>query len=121
MLAKEIKIMTILKQREFIRQQLEDTVYAVNGNPTYTYIGHIYPENLEYFYKDGWDIREVKCETLIADAEGLPIWLLAPKDDIILTEEEMQEAEMYIKSSKKDDEEEVQETRKLHFICNSLS
>jgi len=116
MLGRRIKIMTILKQREFITRQLEDTVHTITGNPAYTYIGHIYPENCIHFYNEGWKISEVNSDTLIADTEGLPIWLFTPNDDIILTDEEMKNAEKYVDLN---EEKLSQKEMPIHLIYNA--
>ena len=116
MLGRKIKIMTILRQREFITRQLEDTGYAANGNPAYTYIGYIYPENEAYFYSEGWRITEVKCDILTADVEGLPIWLFRPQDDIMLTDEELEKAEQYIELREEYPSEEDSRKNKINFL-----
>ena len=43
MLAKELKIKTMKKQREFIKKQLSHVDTRNDGDTAYRYVGHIYP------------------------------------------------------------------------------
>ena len=96
MLAKKIKIRTILRQREFIVEQMEHELEE-DGNPLYSYCGYIYPENLAYFRTEGFDIVKVMSESVHPVTRGAPYYLFTPKDDINLSEEEMKEAEKFTK------------------------
>ena len=56
MLAKEVKIKTILKQRSFIENGLSLAPHNKDGDPSFRYIGYLYPENARYFRNKGYDI-----------------------------------------------------------------
>lgn len=68
MLAKEIKINNIKRQREFIKKQLENRLKHPNkdGDTAYRYIGHILPEVIEYFKGEGYNVERVVSEELTA-------------------------------------------------------
>lgn len=88
MLAKEIKIKTLKKQREFIEQEISTKGIQDNaGNTSYIYAGHVFPEVIEYFEKEGFIVEKVKNQQL-------PLYLFVV-GDIKLTEEELKEAEAY--------------------------
>ena len=97
MLAKELKIKTLKKQREFIEKQLTNRVkFEEDGNASYSYIGCIYPEVKEYFEKEGFEVTLVNSDMALAMSRGVPVYVFTIKDDIKLSDEEMQEAEAYV-------------------------
>jgi len=95
MLAKEIKIKTLKKQREFIQEKLSQMVHSEDAHATYSYVGHIYPENVKYFEKEGFVITKVNSETLTAMTQGNNVYIFTIDDIIELTEEEKKQAEKY--------------------------
>lgn len=92
MLAKEVKIKTMKKQREFIKKQLLGTSKDKDGDTSYRYVGYIYPEVRKYFENEGYDVREVKNEAVLGFTKGLPLFVFTV-GDIVLTEEESRQAE----------------------------
>ena len=94
MLAKEIKIRTIKQQREIIKEAINNIAsYKGDGDSAYIYVGHVYPENIEYFKSEGFEVTKLESDLLIAFAKGMPVYLFTIRDDVVLTEEEMQQAE----------------------------
>ena len=94
MLAKEIKIKTIKKQREFIKNQLASAINREDGDCAYTYVGHIYPEVIQYFQSEGFVVTLVKSDLMLAMTKGVPIYLFTV-NSIALSEEELKQAEEY--------------------------
>lgn len=96
MLARDIKVKSILKQRSFIKNGLSLVHKHKDGDPSYPYAGHLYPENKQYFEDEGLTVRKEDSEAIKATTNGLPIWVFTPNDMVItLTEEEMEEAKKY--------------------------
>ena len=95
MLAKDIKIQNLKRQREFIREQLltKAAGFAYDGDVAYTYVGYIFPEVKMYFEGEGFDVEEVYVEELDAKFGGKPIHLFTPRDNIKLTADEQTMAE----------------------------
>ena len=98
MLAKEIKIKNLKQQREFIESELKclSLFPRNNGNPSYVYIGNLFPEVSEYFEQQGFVVSQVM--TLDGNSEvltdtGCPAYLFTISDELMLSEEELKEAE----------------------------
>lgn len=94
MLAKKIKIENIKKQREFIENNLK-RISDLNedGDTSYPYVGYLFPEVKKYFESEGYKIVEVTSNFIQPLAKGRPLHLFTIKDDIVLSEEELEEAE----------------------------
>ena len=95
LLAKEIKIQTIRKQREFIRKQLLKVARSVDGDASYRYVGHVFPEVIKYFEEEGFVVTKVQSDLLLAMTKGVPVYVFAIDDLVKLSEEELQQAEAY--------------------------
>lgn len=97
MLAKEWKIRKLKEQREFIERTMEEIFSKrEDGDLSYSYIGHIFPEVKEYFKKEGFTIIEVKDEQVSDNPRGFPVYLFIPNEQVlILSEEELKQAEEY--------------------------
>ncbi len=93
MLAKEAKIKGIKRQRKFIEEQLKKAPLSKDGDPAYVYVGQLYPENIAYFGAEGYTIFTVKSEALTARVSGLPVQLFRVRDDVQVSEEELEEPE----------------------------
>lgn len=95
MLAKELKIKNIKRQREFIQEQIEKMLKHPNedGNTAYPYVGYVFPEVIDYFKGEGFAVKRVNSEMLIAATKGVPAYLFIVSDEVKLSEEEMKEAE----------------------------
>ena len=98
MLAKEIKIKNLKQQREFIESELKClSLFPRNdGDPSYLYIGNLFPEVSEYFEQRGFDVSQVM--TLDGSSEvltdtGYPVYLFTISDELILNGNELKEAE----------------------------
>lgn len=94
MLAKELKIKTMKRQREFILRQLSNADNRDDGDTAYRYVGHIYPEVIEYFENEGFVVTQVNSELMSAISRGLPVYVFTV-GDIKLSEEELKRAEAY--------------------------
>ena len=106
-LQREIKISNLITQREFIKEQLEKVKNMNDGDPTYSYTGYIYPENIRYFEEiEGCVITKVESDMAKAFSKGKIVYCFMPKDDIVLTDEELQSAEEVARKKKAEDAEE---------------
>ena len=95
MLAKEVKIKTLKRQREFIEEKLMKISTSQNdGDSSYSYVGYVYPEVIKYFEDEGFVVTPVKSEMVTAMAKGRPVYLFTV-GDIKLSEEELKQAEEY--------------------------
>lgn len=103
MLAKELKIKTLKKQREFIKRQLSHADIRNDGDTIYSYVGHIYPEVIKYFEAEGFIVTKVESEMMTAITKGMPTYIFVV-GDIELTEDELKEAEA-IEISEEDDDD----------------
>ena len=99
MLAKELKIQNLKRQREFIDLRLQEYLKnpPIDGGVTFTYYGKLFPETISYFTSNGFN---VSCLTVDSAANtrfglpvGLPIYCFSVSDDIALTDEELKIAE----------------------------
>lgn len=102
MLAKELKIKTLKKQRKFIKDQLSHADAGNDGNTAYRYAGHVYPEVIKYFESEGFVVTQVHSELLTALANGMPVYLFAV-GDVELSEEELEQSEAYEPETPDDD------------------
>lgn len=101
MLAKELKIKNLKKQREFIKMQVTRKGKSKDGDITYRYVGEIYSEVIADLKNEGFIITKVESDLLTALSGGLPTYLIT--GNVKLTEEELKEAEAY----KVDEDEET--------------
>lgn len=96
MLAKEIKIKTIKQQREFIENWIKKLVdHQKDGDASFPYCGHIYPEVVKYFEEEGFKVDKITSDTIFPITKGKPIYLFSVQDDITLSDEEQKQAEEY--------------------------
>ena len=86
MLAKETKIHNLILQRNFIKTHLK--CLNKDGDPTYRYLGYIYPENREYFEREGYDIDTSTSIEALKITGGFHLNIFTPSDLILLTSEE---------------------------------
>lgn len=95
MLAKELKIGNLKRQREFIKKQLEylRDHPREDGNTTYRYTGYLFPEVIEYFKKEGFSVLRANNDMLETMNGGNPVNLFIPSMGISLSEDEKEEAE----------------------------
>ena len=91
MLAKELKIKTLKKQREFIQEQLSHADTRNDGDTAYRYVGHLYPEVIKHFESEGFVVTQVHSDLLSAMVKGLPVYLFTV-GDVELSEEELEQA-----------------------------
>lgn len=105
MLAKELKIKTLKKQREFIQEQLSHADTRNDGDTAYRYVGHLYPEVIKHFESEGFVVTQVHSDLLSAMVKGLPVYLFTV-GDVELSEEELEQAEAYEPEKPDDDSDE---------------
>ena len=99
MLARGIKKRQLFQQRKFIQKGLECAATRKrDGDCSYVYIGHLYPENVEYFRNEGFNISLIESETLKGKTLGIPVFLFTIANDVRLTPEEMTESERMAKT-----------------------
>ena len=106
MLAKEVKIKNIKRQREFIKDQLEHLLNHQNedGDTAYLYVGHVLPEVIDYINAEGYKVERITSDMLTAATKGLPVYLFTISDEVVLNDEELKAAE---EVEYEDDEEEM--------------
>lgn len=82
----DIRVMNILKQRNFLTEQLKEVLE--NGTTMcYVFKGKLFPENVRFF-SDKWEISTLKQ---LAPESFFPINIFVIKDEVgMLTEEEIQ-------------------------------
>lgn len=112
MLAKEIKIKTIKKQREFITKQLNQITNREDGDCAYTYVGYIYPEVIQHFKSEGFAVKLVESDLMLAMTKGVPIYLFTV-GGMVLSEEELKQAEEYYSEDNEDGEDNENTTAEL--------
>lgn len=88
MLAKDQKIKTLKQQQETIKKKASNSSGAA-----FTYVGELYPETRQYLSEEAYDVIKIPMEFSITVTGGLPLYVIKVKDDILLTEEEMKQAE----------------------------
>lgn len=93
MLAKELKIQNIKRQREFINSRFELLINepCKDGNTAFVYVGHVLPEVITYFEKEGFCVEKVSAGTI--ETRYLPAYLFTISDQTILNEDEEKTAE----------------------------
>ena len=106
MLAKKLKIQNLKRQREFIEEQLEYMLSNPNedGNATYRYVGHLLPEVISHFEKEGFTITSIRSDSVISRTEGKTLYLFTISDDVALNDDERTEAEAVEIGNNDDDE-----------------
>lgn len=94
MLAKDLKIKNIKKQREFIWYHLERMCEAnKDGDVTFPYLGTVYPEVIKYYEDEGFVVTKVQNDELSARNQGVPVYLFTVSERITLSDEELERAE----------------------------
>lgn len=89
-IAKRAVIANISKQREILLHALVKT--KRDGDPTLRYVGFLFPENRAFFEKEGFVITTAKSSR--PEHEGFDINMFVPNAEaMVLTGEEMAEAE----------------------------
>lgn len=96
MLAKQQKIKHIKIQKKFIKERLK--YVAKDGNPAYRYVGQVLPEVIDYFRNEGYNVERITSDTLKAKTIGLPVYLFTISDDVVLTDEELKQADKFKES-----------------------
>lgn len=97
--AKEQKIHLLMIQRRFLEGRIDEcAMKSEDGDPSWRYIGYIYPENIEYLNNLGYDVTPVNNELLTAKAGGRSVYLIAPKEtfgNIAISDEDLKKSEAY--------------------------
>lgn len=104
MLATEIKIKALKKQREFIEAQLKRIPEREDGDSAYPYVGHVYAEVIKYFEEQGFTVTRLQSDSLMSFSRGMPVYLFTVDDSIALTAEELKQAEEYTPEDEEHDE-----------------
>lgn len=95
MLAKELKIKNIKKQREWLKKHLLETIAnQEDGDCTIIYIGQIFPEVIKYFEDEGFIVTPINTERILAQHKGMPTYRFTI-GDIVLSKEELNQDEEY--------------------------
>ncbi len=89
MLAKELKIQNIKRQREFITGLLEHP--KQDGNTACVYYGYVFPEVIAYFQEEGFRVDEVSSGT--DTSQFYPVYLFTISDKLTLNKDEKEKAE----------------------------
>ncbi len=105
MLARDIKIRQLIEQREYIERKLEGAMERRNGDCSYIYTGHLYPENVEYFRREGFSINLVESDALKATTMGVPVFLFTIAIDVRLNDEEVRKSRTFARKAEKSPEE----------------
>ena len=73
MLAKELKIKTLERQKCFIEGMLRESAEKEDGNVCISYVGDIYEENIKYLEDEGFYIYREISSAAMAVTRGVPI------------------------------------------------
>ena len=96
MLAKEIKIANLKKQKEFIIEQLSILSETnIDGDISYLYTGYLFPENRYYFENEGFKIEDFFNEEDGLSTDFCTHHLFTIRDNLKLTKDEYSEAENF--------------------------
>ena len=94
MLAKEIKIQNVKKQRTFIEHQLtENSVVNKDGDISYSYVGYLFPEVRKFFENKGFVITDFISNEIAVHTQGRTIHVFTLSDELTLSDEDWEEAE----------------------------
>ncbi len=125
MLAKELKIRTLMKQRNYIEDSINRSQYNVDGDTSIIYVGKIYPENLAYFKGQGYAVDTYSSDAILKSAGGRPINLIYISADVRLSKEEIErsqeineedDSKMNQESKEDNDSEKSQEDDRKDFF-----
>ena len=105
MLAKEIKIKTLRRQQNFIEEQIKKAVFSKDAEPSYAYMGYVYPEVIKHFKEEGFDVQIITSKEALALTKGRALNVFTVRDDITLSAEEQKQAEEYQQSIDNTDDE----------------
>lgn len=118
-LGRQIKISSILVQRNFIKEQLEHLAQnpSKDGQHVYRYVGHIFPENLAWLINEDFYVlsQEFKDGPFQDD-----IYLISPSVDINLTEEEMDLAKTFVQPKKTTEERAREAIERSNEVLRSI-
>lgn len=123
MLAKEVKIKNIKRQREFIKRQLKKLLEhpSKDGDTAYRYVGYVFPEVSSYFEDEGYVVKRLDSDRILAATNGSPMFLFTIGNQIILTKEELEEAEAVEVKFEEDNEEKDASESFCGIIASMLS
>lgn len=95
MLAKELKIQNIKRQREYLKKTFKKLKHNPDddGDCTILYLGTLYPETISYLVTEGFCVKTLKSESTLALTNGYPLNIITISDDIKLSESERTKAE----------------------------
>lgn len=77
MLAKEIKLANIKKQKDVIEAGLRELLSNPIGRLEFKFVGDVCPEVVSWFEAEGINARKVTVPELIAKNDGLPTWIFS--------------------------------------------
>lgn len=107
MLAKTIKIKTMMTQREDLKELLSDPECWSCGYVEFE--GFIYPENLKYFENEGFTIsRKLPRDLMGLMGCEIPTYLFTV-NSVELNEQELAEAEAYKPEEEEEDDDDGEE------------
>ena len=109
MLAKELKIKTLMKQRKYIEDMISNTQYNVDGDTSIVYVGKIYPENLAYFNAQGYAVDTYSSDDILKSAGGRPINLIYISNEVRLSKEEIERSQEINKEDEFKKNQEIKE------------
>ena len=92
-LAKELKIQNLKRQREFIKSTVELMIKEPDkdGDTTFVYVGHVFPEVIAYFQGEGFCVKKVSDGTI--ETRYIPVYLFTISDKTILDDDDGKKAE----------------------------
>lgn len=89
-LARSVKIANISMQRLFLEKTALklSNIPEPSGDPTFRYVGYLFPENVEWLKQNGFDVFDTRIDTTDGNHAGLPLYIITPSDNITLNNEE---------------------------------
>lgn len=93
MLAKELKIQNLKRQREFIKSRIELLINepSKDGDTALVYVGHVLPEVTAFLQGEGFCVNKVSSGTI--ETQYLPVYLFTISDKTILNDDDGKRAE----------------------------
>ena len=89
-MARTLKLFNLKRQKEYLEERLGDLFDKSplgNGDVSLPYRGYLYPETKSFLAQEGFAID------IVDDPSGLPLNIIHISDDVMLTDEELREAE----------------------------
>ena len=92
--ALSLKISNLILQRKYFEEifSKKTSFPSPDGDPSFRYTGHIFPENILWLKQSGFDVFTTRCLDSDSEKYGFEIYVITPSHFITLSNEEMAES-----------------------------